>query len=381
MGEIRLGEVVRIQRGTTYKSALLGLPGPILLGLGSINRHGGFRGDNLKTYGGESPKELIVHPGQMYASLKDVTQTADLLGAVARVPVGSAAGRLTQDTVRLDVVDPKFPVDYLYWVLRSPEYRSYCRSHATGTTTMGLPRNDFFAFCFPCPTPNRIALTNLLTALEDKIAANQRVLAGIDALVAAKYEAALQEGHRNKPLEELATFHNSKRIPLSSREREMRRGNIPYYGAAGRLDFVDEALFDEPLVLVGEDGSVVNPDGSPVVQYIWGPSWVNNHAHVLTGTGIATETLRCALVRSNVTHIITGAVQPKISMGNLKKLVLSIPSDASKFDEVAVSFAAAERAVYDENSILARTSDELLPLLMSGKVRVKDAEASVSEVL
>ena len=84
-GSTELGALVALQRGTTYKSSLLGYPGPVLLGLASIQRNGGFRGDSLRTYGGESPSKLILTPGDLYVSLKDVTQSADLLGAVSRV--------------------------------------------------------------------------------------------------------------------------------------------------------------------------------------------------------------------------------------------------------------------------------------------------------
>src|SRR4051812_36151426 len=139
----RLGDIVTIERGTTYKSALLGQPGPVLLGLGTIQRHGGFRPDSLRTYGGDSPAKLLVRPGELYASLKDVTQTADLLGAVAQVPATGEVGRLTQDTVRIDIRNSRISVDYLHWMLRTPQYRDYCKSHATGTTTMGLSREDF----------------------------------------------------------------------------------------------------------------------------------------------------------------------------------------------------------------------------------------------
>ena len=69
---LTLGDVVTLQRGTTYKSALLGQDGPVLLGLASIQRNGGFRDDNLKTYGGDSPEKLTLRPGDIYVSLKDV---------------------------------------------------------------------------------------------------------------------------------------------------------------------------------------------------------------------------------------------------------------------------------------------------------------------
>ncbi len=152
-GSAALGDYVSLQRGTTYKSALLDRPGPLLLGLASIARNGGFRRDGLRTYGGESPEKLLLRPGSLYVSLKDVTQSADLLGAVARVPRDVPLGRLTQDSVRLDVDGDALFLDYLYWLLRTPHYRSYCRARATGTTNLGLPRIDFLSYEVPPLTP------------------------------------------------------------------------------------------------------------------------------------------------------------------------------------------------------------------------------------
>ncbi|GAB4670603.1 MULTISPECIES: restriction endonuclease subunit S [Mycobacterium avium complex (MAC)] len=308
------------------------------------------------------------------------------VGQVSMIPRSSRFKRYVASTSHVKVrLDPTkaVPEFYYYWFAGPQGQHSILSNVSTvGVPGLAQPVATVKKLQVPWPRPaEQRAIAEVLVALDDKIAANERVLTRIDGLLTAEYEGALQAGHQALPLEELATFHNHRRIPLSSREREARQGNIPYYGAAGRLDFVNEALFDQTLVLVGEDGSVVNDFGSPVVQYIWGPSWVNNHAHVLTGNGIATETLRCALSRSNVTHLVTGAVQPKISMGNLKKLVLRIPLESARFDEVAENFSAVTRSVSDENNVLARTRDELLPLLMSGKVRVKDTESAVNEVL
>ena len=112
----RLGDHFTLQPGTTYQSRLLGEPGPVLLGLASIKRNGGFRTDSLRTYGGDSPDKLLVRPGELYVSLKDVTQSGDLLGAVARMPREHPVGRLTQDTVKLEPRSVDVPLDYLYWL-------------------------------------------------------------------------------------------------------------------------------------------------------------------------------------------------------------------------------------------------------------------------
>ena len=184
-----LGDYFSLQRGTTYKSRLLGQPGPVLLGLASIERDGGFRGDALKTYGGDSPENLLLYPGDLYVSLKDVTQSGDLLGSVARVPESCPVGRLTQDTVKLQPKGDEVPLDYFYWLLRTPEYRAYCRSHATGTTNLGLSREDFLRFPAPEPTVMQSTIVATLETLEQKFNTNVRTNLSLEALARAIFKA------------------------------------------------------------------------------------------------------------------------------------------------------------------------------------------------
>ena len=90
--------------------------------------------------------------------------------------------------------------------------------------------------------------------------------------------------YKTVKLSELLVNFDSKRIPLSSRERAQKQGKYPYYGATSILDYVDEYLFDGSYILLGEDGTVMNPDGSPVLQRVSGKFWLNNHAHILKNT-------------------------------------------------------------------------------------------------
>jgi type I restriction enzyme, S subunit len=184
-----VGDYFTLQRGTTYKSRLLGQPGPVLLGLATIQRNGGFRRDSLQTYGGDSPDKLMVQPGELYLSLKDVTQSADLLGAVAKLPHDHPPGRLTQDTVKLEPKGADVPLDYLYWLLRTPQYRSYCRSHATGTTNLGLARQDFLAFPTPEPTSKQLRIVETLDTLDNKIELNRRMNETLEAIARALFKA------------------------------------------------------------------------------------------------------------------------------------------------------------------------------------------------
>lgn len=184
-----LRSFVSLVRGTTYKGGLVGQPGPVLLGLASIQPDGGFRRGAFKTYGGESPAKITLGPGDIYVSLKDVTQSGDLLGSVARVPSDILAGRLTQDTVKLQFDGHHISQDYVYWLLRTPAYRAYCRSHATGTTTLGLARDDFLDFPVVEPGDEDLSLVELLEALDDRIALLLETNANLEAIAQALFKS------------------------------------------------------------------------------------------------------------------------------------------------------------------------------------------------
>ncbi|ODC02312.1 hypothetical protein BFW38_00900 [Terasakiispira papahanaumokuakeensis] len=184
-----IDDFVTLQRGNTYKSALLDQPGPYLLGLASIAREGGFRDDKLRTYGGHTSEKLLVYPGDIYVSLKDVTQSGDLLGSVARVPDRISLGRMTQDTVKLVFKENDAPKNYLYWVLRSPQYKAYCRARAMGTTNLSLSREDFLSYPVPKLTPARENLVAVLEAVEEKVTLNHQINQTLEEMAQALFKS------------------------------------------------------------------------------------------------------------------------------------------------------------------------------------------------
>lgn len=310
--------------------------------------------------------------------------TKGTVGRVAVYPADAERSVYSPQLCYFRVIDEAvIAAQYLRYWFKSESFVRQA-SHRANNTDMAAYINlrDIASLALDLPVvDDQLAIAGVLGALDDKIAANLRTIRIQSELADAYFLAATARGSDEVELGAIAEFHNRRRIPLSSREREARRGDVPYYGAASRMDFVDEALFNEPLLLVGEDGTVVREDGAPVTQYVWGPTWVNNHAHVLTGRAVSTETLRIALRQSNVTHLITGAVQPKLSMGNLRSLKLPLPVRRDGLEQCVQTLAASERALNQESAKLTATRDELLPLLMSGKIRVNRAEESVEGVL
>jgi type I restriction enzyme, S subunit len=185
-----VGNYVTLQRGKTYNGMLVGAPGPVLLGLGSIEPGGGFREGHYKTYGGECPENLMLYPGDIYVSLKGATKDGSMIGSVARVPPTVECGRLTQDTVKLEFRDAS-PVlkQHIYWVLRTPQYRDYCAGRATGSAQVGLSREDFLAYPIPPVTAVTKKLGDVLEATEAKVELNRRMNETLEAMARAIFKS------------------------------------------------------------------------------------------------------------------------------------------------------------------------------------------------
>ncbi|WP_341645571.1 restriction endonuclease subunit S [Thauera sp. SDU_THAU2] len=104
-------------------------------------------------------------------------------------------------------------------------------------------------------------------------------------------------------------------------------GAFPYYGANGVQDRVSDYLFDGTFLLVGEDGSVVQKNGSPVLNWAVGKIWVNNHAHVLTAGSpeINLRFLYFYLQTVDISAYVTGGTQPKLNQKNMNRIPVALP--------------------------------------------------------
>lgn len=290
---------------------------------------------------------------------------------VAEVRNDSEGALLVQRVARLrakDTVDQGF----LKWLLYSDEFTKYLRGVETGTAIPHISARQILDYKFALPAlDEQRRIASALGRLDDLVETNRQLAADLRDVGAQIYRKAIAVSPVEVAIEQCAVFHNRTRVPLSKAEREAMPGEYPYYGATGVVGTVGGYLFDGVRILVGEDGSVVEADGTPVVQMVWGKYWVNNHAHVLTGLGISDGLLRHALRTTDVRPAVTGAVQPKLSMARLKSLAVRLPKDgniSARLNELA----EAERNIHDEINDLIRLRDDLLPLLMSGKVRVRD---------
>lgn len=273
---------------------------------------------------------------------------------------------------------------WMYYYLKSPQAMEFIKAHLRGTTQLYVPLATLREMPVPVPDEEEMnKIVAILRTLDDKIQCsikiNDNLLRQAQALYKNRFidlkpfNGEMPPDWQLGTVSEIIELHDSKRIPLSSRERANLTKIYPYYGATSVMDYVDRYLFDGIYLLLGEDGTVVDDKGFPILQYVEGKFWVNNHAHIITGkNGFTVETLYLLFSLTNVRSIVTGAVQPKISQANLNNVSVVIPSKAelSTFNSIVQPIFSQIRNLRAESDRLTSTRDILLPRLMSGEIDV-----------
>ena len=126
-------------------------------------------------------------------------------------------------------------------------------------------------------------------------------------------------------------------------------------------------------MLVSEDGANRLMRSTPIAFSVSGKVWVNNHAHILQGkNGFTTESLYILLKQTNVSSIVTGAVQPKISQANLKSVPITMPpiNLLKQYNNIIKPIFNQIRINHNQIQQLSTLRDTLLPKLMSGEIKV-----------
>ena len=313
------------------------------------------------------------------------------VGKVSIIREKDPKGIISQALLLLRVNKNKILPLYLKYYLLSQEGYNAIISRSSGSVQVNLAKRSVIEQ-IPLMLPNletQKRIVEVLNSIDEKIELNNRINNNLLQQAQVLYkdwffdfspfstEGNLPDGWHLGTVGDIIQLHDSKRIPLSGSERDKMEKVYPYYGATSLMDYVDNYIFDGIYLLLGEDGTVVNSLGFPILQYVYGQFWVNNHAHIITGKeGFSVEELYLFFSLTNIKSIVTGAVQQKVSQQNLKKVPAIIPCKEalSAFDNLIQPMFAQIRNLRDENAHLADLRDTLLPRLMSSELDVSDAE-------
>ncbi len=301
---------------------------------------------------------------------------------------------------------------YLFRLLQSKKYREEFGLRANGITRYGLSTYDVRSIDIslpPLPEQRAIAafLDRKTAAIDQLIEKKEQLIARLKEKRQALITKAVTKGlDPDAPMKssgiewigEIPSYWkrsrlryytkclDSKRIPLNSEERSQIKGNIPYWGANGIVDYINDYLFDNELILLGEDGAPFFEKFKDVAFKVIGKVWVNNHVHVLLpNKNIDTDYLKSYLNVVNYKDYIWGSTRDKLNqsvMGGIPVILPPLPEQRA-----IATFLDRKTAVIDhtiiqiENSIqhLKEYRQALISATVTGKIDVRD-EVPVEEV-
>ena len=139
-------------------------------------------------------------------------------------------------------------------------------------------------------------------------------------------EKKLPEGWEESTVKDSMNNYDRGRKPISTKERNARKGHYPYYGATGIIDAIDGFTHEGDFVLVGEDGANLLSRARPLSFLASGKIWVNNHAHVLqASTKIINEFFNYYFQSLDISEFVSGSAQPKLNQRNLNRIPIPLP--------------------------------------------------------
>ncbi|MGA3058861.1 MAG: restriction endonuclease subunit S [Candidatus Bathyarchaeia archaeon] len=275
--------------------------------------------------------------------------------------------------------DPKF-IYYLYSFLGLEKY-------STGSGVPTLNRNDVHAIEALIPK-NRTEQSAMAQVLSDTDA----LVESLNRLVEKKKNiklGAMQEfltGKKRLPgftgawlvstLMEITYSLDNLRVPLNESQRLTMKGDYPYCGANGILDYINKFAIDDDIILMAEDGGYFDEYSyRPIAYRMKGKCWVNNHAHILKAkANFSQDFIFYALVHKNILQYLTNGTRSKLNKSEMNKIEIQLP--LPKEEQIAIA-----QVLYDmdlEIEALEQKRDKykqlkvgMMQQLLTGRIRLK----------
>lgn len=358
--------------------------------VGSSIKHYTEEPDGIPYVQGYNLKNGEIDPSKMYkitrafndAQKKTQLKTGDILtvqsghiGETAVVPKeleGANCHALIISRFKQEQVCPFFMAQYL----NSHIGRSRMRGLEVGSTILHINTKDFKKFRLPLPPlSEQKKIVEILKTWDEAIRLAESLIAKRQLEKRTIQKQLIHSA--DAPLvviDEICNNLDNKRVPLSSQQRQNMQGEIPYYGANGLLDHINDYIFDEPLILLAEDGGHFGEFQSrPIAYKVTGKSWVNNHAHVLTTKDdVDFNYVFYALEHANIIKYLNGGTRAKLNKSELLKIKLPLPSP-EKQEKIGSLLVLLDKEIHllqAKLSTLRGQKRGLMQQLLTGKVRV-----------
>jgi type I restriction enzyme S subunit len=428
-----LDECIEIKHGFAFKGDFIHDEprGDVLLTPGNFAIGGGFKGEKFKYYDGPVPEDFVLHEGDLVVTMTDLSKAADTLGYPAFVPA-CGTGRRYLHNQRLGKVLIKSPdsidAKFLHYLLCGSYYRHEVLASATGTTVKHTSPERIRRFQFHRPPlPEQRAIAHILGTLDDKIELNRRMNETLEAMARALFKSwfvdfdpvrAKAEGRDPGLPKPLADLFPARLIDSDLGEIPEGWGAVPLYDVATYINGAAYAAFEPnderrglPIIKIAElktgvttqtkfsavqmpekyrisRGDILfswsgNPDTS-IDTFVWShdAAWLNQHIFRVVPHHPHERAFVLTLLRQ-LRPVFAEIARNKQTTGlghvtarDMQRLLVALPNNKVMYAWNALAAPMLDRALLNgvEINSIMNLRDTLLPKLISGELRVKDAE-------
>ena len=281
-----------------------------------------------------------------------------------------------------------FSQDAIFYALEHKDIQPFIVGGTRSKLNQSALRS--ITICLPEQESEQDKIAEILSTVNQAIEQNEALIAKQQRIKTGLMQDLLTRGIDEDPsqgwstwrIEECCDILDNRRIPVNSEEREKRIGDIPYYGANGLQGYIDDFIFDEPLILIAEDGGRFDEFATRSIAYrISGKSWVNNHAHVLRAKkGFSQDAIFYALEHKDIQPFIVGGTRSKLNQSALRSITVSLPEQESEQDKIAEILSMVDLTIEHTKALMAKQlliKISLMQDLLTCKVRVTPLLAEV----
>ena len=197
-----------------------------------------------------------------------------------------------------------------------------------------------------------------LTAIDINISTIQSLVAKYEAIKKATVNLLLEPkaGWKRMKLDEICMCLDNYRKPVNEVERASMHGDIPYCGANGIVDYVNDFTIDDSIILIAEDGGYFDQyESRPIAYRMSGKAWINNHAHILKAKrDYCQDFIFYSLEHKDITPFITSGTRAKLTKGELSNIEIDTPPSFQEQCKIAEQITAIDNVLADYKAQLEK---------------------------
>ncbi|MBD2573943.1 restriction endonuclease subunit S [Arthrospira platensis] len=234
------------------------------------------------------------------------------------------------------------------------------------------------------PLPEQKAIASVLSDVDELISSLDKLIAKKRHIKTATMQQLLTGKTRlpgfggeweTKSLEYLTECLDNLRIPLNEVQRARMKGNYPYCGANGILDYVNEYIIDDDIILLAEDGGYFDEHTTrPIAYRMKGKCWVNNHVHILKAKpGYHQDFLFYCLVHKNVLPFLASGTRAKLNKSEMNKIEINLPKNSEEQKAIASVLSDMDKEIAALEKRRAKTQaikQGMMQELLTGRTRL-----------